>query len=262
MRDSTNGASNARPSTSAAADDEEQVHCPRRVEAPPALDGPDRIAHVLNSLISLDHDALAAYDRVATLLSAAFLREHAATFRHDHERRVDELSRLVRAQGGVPLSVPQLPQGSFQLAIDSLAPDASDRQIVIVIKCCERAARDAYRAALEYEGYPAEVSAVLRRGANDAAVHYAWALETLDDLATGTPPSATLFGRISEAFEAGNLRVSGAFSGFGDQAAVVAERARRGAESGLAQRPLQLAAIALGVGVAAGVLRRRGSPPS
>jgi uncharacterized protein (TIGR02284 family) len=54
----------------------------------------------LNSLIRLDNDALASYNKVIEMIEEATLKTEVTRFRDDHKRHVSVLSELVKSYGG------------------------------------------------------------------------------------------------------------------------------------------------------------------
>lgn len=204
----------------------------------------------LNDVLRLDHDAVQAYTLAIGRLRDAEYRETVQRFREDHERHIDELTRLVRAQGGAPAELPHLPTGPFKLAVQAAGALGGDTGLILAFKANERQSRDKYRAAAQ-KAYPPEVAAVLRRGAADEATHYSWALETLDDRGVGRD---TMVGRIERAIEIGNARMADFAEGVEKQATAAAERARSEMKGQLGSHPMRSAIVAVGVGVLAAAL--------
>ncbi len=54
----------------------------------------------LNSLIRLDNDALASYNKVIEMIEEATLKTEVTRFRDDHKRHVSVLSELVKSYSG------------------------------------------------------------------------------------------------------------------------------------------------------------------
>ena len=178
----------------------------------------------LNELLRLDLDAIAAYGAAGARLRSAAYCEAVQLFTEDHERHADELTRLLRGYGGRPADEAGAVPGPFQRAVREAAKRGGDRGLLLVFKVHERRGRDRYRQASQ-NVYPPEVAAVLRRGTNDETAHYAWALETLDDLRFG---GSAVAGRVERALESANARVIVALEDAERTAIAAAEQARRG----------------------------------
>jgi uncharacterized protein (TIGR02284 family) len=138
----------------------------------------------LNDLLQLDHDAVQAYDVAIANTENESWRETLRHFRADHERHIEELTNLVRANGGTPAQTSHLTTGLFKLALQQVGRAGGDRGILMAFEANERQVRDKYRRHAE-QPHPPEVRAVLQRGAEDEERHYAWAIESLRQLGTG-----------------------------------------------------------------------------
>src|SRR4029079_7393513 len=138
-----------------------------------------------NDLLQLDHDAVAAYDIAIRSVEGAALKEALRRFKSDHERHITELTRLIHERDGIPVQLPHIPTGGFKLAVQEAGNlGGGDVGVLLAFKANERQVRDKYRrAAASATHLAGEV--VLARGAADESRHYAWALETLDDLGAG-----------------------------------------------------------------------------
>lgn len=135
----------------------------------------------LNDLLRLDHDAVQAHTLAIKLLENPDYKRQLEEFRGGHQRHIDELSQLIRSRDGVPLDLPHLPSGAFQLAVQAIGAVGGDRSVLLAFKANERHVRDKYRRSARAV-HPADVTSVLARGAEDEARHYEWALETLSEL--------------------------------------------------------------------------------
>ena len=207
----------------------------------------------LNDLLQLDYDAVRAYSAAIERLAAEGFRNTARRFCEDHDRHADELTRLIRSQGGTPIELHDLATGPFRLAVRSVGAFAGDRGLLLVFKAHARRVRDEYRAASR-RAYPPEAAAVVRRAAADEANHYAWALEALDDLDVSRDGVA---GRIERAIGAGNARVAGLVAGVERQAVAAADKARTGVNRQVGSHPMRVALVAVGVGVVVAALASR-----
>lgn len=201
----------------------------------------------LNDLLRLDHDAIRAYGIARERLKGAGFRDVLERFTEDHERHLDEVTRLVRRYGGRPLELPGASAGSFQLEIEAVPAAAGDAELVLALKANARRARDAYRG-LAQRAYPPEVAAVLRRAANDEAAHYVWALETLDDMSSATEGRT---GRVERALGAANARAVRALDATDRRIGAAADRVRRELGGEIGAHPIRAALVALVAGLAA-----------
>src|SRR5690606_8019590 len=135
----------------------------------------------LNDMLQLDHDAVQAYTIAIDNLENASYRETLVAFRGDHERHIEDLTRLIREHNGIPLELPHIPTGFFKRAVQRVGAMGGDKMILLAFKANERQVRDKYRRVAMMD-HPPEVAEVLRRNAEDEQRHYLWALETLEDL--------------------------------------------------------------------------------
>ncbi len=209
----------------------------------------DQLVAQLNDLLQLDYDAVQAYRLAISLLSNPEYKAQLRDFRADHERHIDELSRLVANHGGVPVEMPHLPTGLFKLAVQAAGRAGGDRGVLLAFKANERQVRDKYRRAAESR-QPPEVAVILSRAAGDESLHYSWVLETLEDLGAG---ETTTVGRIEQAVEIGQARMADVVEGAERRAMEGLEEGRRVA----ADRPLSSVLIAVGAGFIVGQLLRR-----
>ena len=213
----------------------------------------DQLVAQLNDLLQLDYDAVQAYRLAISLLSNPEYKAQLRDFRADHERHIDELSRLVANHGGVPVEMPHLPTGVFKLAVQAAGRAGGDRGVLLAFKANERQVRDKYRRAAESR-QPPEVAVILSRAAGDESLHYSWVLETLEDLGAG---EATTAGRIEHAVEIGHARMADVVESAERRAMEGVEQGRRVAGDAVADRPLSSVLIAVGAGFIVGQLLRR-----
>ena len=207
-----------------------------------------RIAE-LNDLLQLDHDAVGAYGIAIHAVTDEAHRETLREFRTDHERHIEELTRLIQDRGGKPIQAPHLPTGVFKLAVQKAGALAGDKGLLLAFKANERQSRDKFRRIAE-NADDLEVADVLARAADDEIRHYDWATRTLLELGV-SPDSPTA--RVERALEIGNARLADVMEGVETGAMAVFEGVRRGTKD----RPLVVALAAVGVGLLASALGRR-----
>lgn len=207
----------------------------------------------LNDLLQLDHDAVAAYTLAIKSLDSEAYRQTVRQFRGDHERHIDELTPLIRLHGGTPMQLPHIPSGAFKLAVQAAGDLGSDRAVITAFKANERQVRDKYRrAATRLDDR--DVAPVLSRAADDEARHYAWALETLEELGFD-PKSAT--GRAERAFEKVHKGVADTMEGGERRAMKATARARAALRKPRTKKLVGAALLAIGAGVVASRMRRQ-----
>lgn len=207
-----------------------------------------RIA-TLNDLLQLDHDAVGAYGIAIDALTNESHRQTVREFRADHERHIEEITRLIQDRGGKPIQAPHLPTGVFKLAVQKAGALSGQTALLLAFKANERQGRDKYRRLAENSD-DLEVADVLARAADDEIRHYDWAVRTLIEMGV-SPDSPTA--RIERALEIGNARVADVMEGLETGAMALFEGVRRSAK----EKPLLAAVAAVGAGVLAATLGRR-----
>jgi len=183
----------------------------------------------LNDLLKLDHDAVQAYTLAIKGLESEEYKARLVEFRGDHQRHIDELTQLVRSRGGTPMEMSHVSSGVFKLAVQAvgtgarLTGAAGDRAVLVAFKANERQVRDKYRR-LAREVHEADVTSVLARAADDEARHYAWVLETLEDLGFDQNSAA---GKVERAFEVAHQGMADVMESAERKGMQAAERAKR-----------------------------------
>lgn len=200
----------------------------------------------LNDLMKLDHDAIHAYKLAIHSLESEEYKRQLGEFLADHQRHMEELTQLIKSRDGVPMHMPHGTTSMFKLLVQAVGAAGNDRSVLLAFKANERGSRDRYREAAR-KVHPADVTSVLARAAEDEARHYAWALETLEDLGVDFTAGT---GRAQEMFESGHAKFADVAER-GERAAFAAgERVRRKA----GDNPLGTAALVAGIGFVAAAL--------
>jgi uncharacterized protein DUF2383 len=150
----------------------------------------------LTDLLQLEYDALPAYTVAIAGLRRPDLRSELEAHRADHERHARDLSAQIRRLGGVPLALPHLPTGLLKLGVQMLGLPGGDRAVLLAFVSNEWQSQEKY-ARYAARPYPPELSALLRRHAEDEARHYAWACGALEAMGCGT---GTAVGQATQAF--------------------------------------------------------------
>jgi len=207
----------------------------------------------LNDLLQLDHDAVQAYTLAIDNLNNPEYADTLRRFRSDHERHIEKLTELIRGRNATPIELPHIPSGQFKLAMQAVGLAGGDKGILLTFKANERQVRDKYRRFAEV-GFPADVTRVVQGNAADEQVHYAWALETLDDLGLG--PESTV-GKMEAMVERGHARMADASEMAERKTMIATQRAGRGLARQFREHPVRSTLIAVGTGaLVASALRR------
>lgn len=151
----------------------------------------------LTDLLQLDHDAVASYQVAIDAVSTETLKRKLRQFKRDHQRHVAEIGELVRARGGTPVTAPHLSTGMLKLAVQALGAAGGDRAVLLAFRTNEWESANKYARAAGRR-FPPDVREVIRRGAEDEAKHYKWAVESLDKLGAG---DSTVLGRVEQVME-------------------------------------------------------------
>ena len=207
-----------------------------------------RIA-TLNDLLQLDHDAVGAYGIAIHAAADEAQRQTLREFRADHERHIEEITRLIQDRGGKPLQSPHLPTSVVKLAVQKAGALGGPKAMLLAFKANERQSRDKFRRAAE-NADDLEVADVLARAADDEIRHYDWAVRTLLEL--GVSPDSTT-ARVERAIEIGNARLADVMEGLETGAMALFEGVRRAGKA----KPLLVAVTAFGSGLLASTFGRR-----
>jgi uncharacterized protein (TIGR02284 family) len=134
---------------------------------------------VLKNLISLDYDAVEAYQAAIDRMDDPSLKDSLADFMADHRRHTLELSACARQLGLEPPSGPDtkavLTKGKVVLA-----NMAGDRAILMAMKTNEEDTNTAYERAANHQDLPEAVRDPIIRGLSDERRHRAWLVETIE----------------------------------------------------------------------------------
>lgn len=134
--------------------------------------------NMLGDLMSLEYDAVAAYDAAIRRIDDPVIRQQIEAFRGDHERHVNELDGLIREMGGAPSAgagaKSMLTQG--KVAIGAIF---GDKAILGAMKTNEDDTNTAYERGIQYGDAPSGATELLRRGLADERRHRTWIEETI-----------------------------------------------------------------------------------
>jgi rubrerythrin len=133
----------------------------------------------LNDLIQLDLAAIEAYTAVIDAVEGGSLRESLRSFSRDHGRHVQELTILIEALGGSPVTTLRETGTAFRDALGEAARKGGDRAVVMLFRAKQMHIRDRYWWHAD-RPYPSEVRRAVRRFAEEEERHYGWASATLN----------------------------------------------------------------------------------
>jgi rubrerythrin len=136
---------------------------------------------LLHDLISLDYDAIAAYEVAIKGLSKDEHRHALSAFREDHLRHTKNLAPYLQQLGG---EVPRSGDTKELLTTGKVAMGSlfGDKAILRAMRTNEDDTNTAYARAVEHPDVTAELRAVLEQNLADERRHCAWILETLEQL--------------------------------------------------------------------------------
>ncbi len=140
----------------------------------------EQIVADLNELIELDFDAIAAYQTSIERMETVTYKGKLTEFLGDHERHINDLSELVRKEGGTPAT-----SGDAKKMLTKgkvvLADMAGDEAILKAMKSNEEQTNSKYEKAVD-KGYADHIQTVLQKGLADERRHKSWLETTLDRL--------------------------------------------------------------------------------
>lgn len=133
----------------------------------------DTVEDLIRNLLTLEHDAIAAYDSAIERLETSGYREQIGTFRRDHEAHVADLSRIASSIGVVPPQEGDMKQWLTTGKV-ALAGLVGDDAILKAMKTNEDDTVMAYEQALKNTVASADLRPVLEKGLSDERRHRAW----------------------------------------------------------------------------------------
>jgi hypothetical protein len=124
----------------------------------------------LNSLIRLDNDALASYNKAIDKMSDLVIKTEIIKFRDDHKRHVETLSRLVTKYGGVPAKGEKDIRGMFLSTATSVENLAGLQGSLMAMQTGEKVTNKDYAEAVTLD-VPQDVQIVLKANYDDEKRH-------------------------------------------------------------------------------------------
>jgi uncharacterized protein (TIGR02284 family) len=145
---------------------------------------------LLNDLIHLDYDAVAAYQAAITRLTDRADQAQLLRFMDDHLRHIGDLAFIVRENGGAPVT-----EADFKMVLTKgkvvIAGLRGDKAILEAMKSNEDATNAAYERALREPLGSMHVRQALERNLNDERRHRAWIEQRLGSLEAGPISAST-----------------------------------------------------------------------
>jgi uncharacterized protein (TIGR02284 family) len=126
----------------------------------------------LNDLIALDRDAVGAYEAAITRMDVESLRMSLREFQADHERHIQDLSRVVVSLGGTPRTKPDA-KGVLLKGFTAVTSMMGNEAALQAMRGNELLTNRTYRMALEEE-WNDETRAIIERNYSDEQRHLAF----------------------------------------------------------------------------------------
>lgn len=140
---------------------------------------PRDVIDILNGLIEIDFDLLAAYEVAVARMDSARYRAQLEQFIDDHKRHTRKLSDTVRDLGGSPAG-----GSNFKALITKgkvvVGDIVGDRGILLAMQSNAEDAISAYERALESNDHPPYVRRLLEDSLMDERRHRAWMVERIE----------------------------------------------------------------------------------
>ncbi len=135
---------------------------------------------LLNDLVALDFDAVAAYNAAVERLEDPEARKQLTAFRADHERHIRDLQALMHSIGQEPPTEADT-KGVLTKGKVVIAGLAGDRAILQAMLSNEQDTNTAYERAAKREDMDAETRELMHGNLEDERRHRAWIEEYLGD---------------------------------------------------------------------------------
>jgi rubrerythrin len=128
---------------------------------------------LVESLLLLEHDAIAAYEQTIERLGNPSYKQKIAEFKLDHDRHVQELTQLAQAIGATPHAEGDAKQmlTTGKVAMASIMGDSA---ILTAMRTNEEDTVTAYDRASNHTEATQEALAIFKRAHADELRHRAW----------------------------------------------------------------------------------------
>lgn len=132
----------------------------------------------LKDLVEIDFDAVAAYDLAISRLENEEIKSSLESFKEDHQRHIEEISRFIISQNETP---PTGPSAKSFLTPDKVMLEKliGDNVILRAMRSNEIDTNTVYGRINNYDDIPEEIALVLKKGLQDEKKHLAWIEERL-----------------------------------------------------------------------------------
>src|SRR3954463_3344594 len=128
---------------------------------------------LVENLLLLEHDAIAAYEQTIARLENPDFKQTVASFKSDHDRHVQELTRLASAIGATAHQ-----QGDMKQMLTTgkiaLASMMGDRSILGAMRTNEEDTVTAYERASQHAEATPDARAIFQRAHADELRHRDW----------------------------------------------------------------------------------------
>lgn len=142
-----------------------------------------RIIHLLQNLSHLDIDAWHAYGQATEKIENALdVRDTLNRFRGDHHRHIADLATKIRELGEEPPNVSPDFKGFLLQGFTSLRSLTGTQGVLAAMQTNEKLTNRKYAAALEEEGLPSDIRALLEAHYGDEREHLRYIEDRLDFL--------------------------------------------------------------------------------
>jgi uncharacterized protein (TIGR02284 family) len=134
---------------------------------------------LLQDLVVLDYDAIAAYDAAIEGLSDATHRQALSEFREDHARHTQNLAPFIQRLGG---EVPTEGDMKSMLTTGKVAMGSlvGDKAILMAMRSNEDDTNTAYGRAVEHDRITADMREVLQQNLADERRHCEYILQAIE----------------------------------------------------------------------------------
>jgi uncharacterized protein (TIGR02284 family) len=140
-----------------------------------------KLVHDLNELISLDLDAIEAYEAAIVRLNDAGDKAELERFKADHRRHVTDLTPLVREMGGEATTSPDFKRLLTKGKVVVMGV-AGDSGVLEAMKSNEETTTKVYDKARNQPELPMQARTIIERNFADEQRHFAWLEQRLSGL--------------------------------------------------------------------------------
>ncbi len=140
------------------------------------------LEELVTSLISLEYDAIAAYDSTVDRLDNNDFKSKIAEFKQDHDKHLKDLKQLASTLGVNP---PEQGSSAKQMLTSgkvAIAGMMGDKSILKAMKTNEDDTVTAYERAVEHKATTDEARGVFEQGLKDERRHREWMQTTFEKL--------------------------------------------------------------------------------